>query len=227
MEGFRERQLFSFDKPVDEVKPKRKSRKHKRRSSIKISKKEIGKVEKSVENAYKKYLNDIDKKPSCKKESFAVFAKKHYKNKTRGKKNKRKTAKKSAVDASEVEEPSVAAEETPVESPATEETPVEAPTVEETPVEAPTVEAPTVEETPVESPAVEETPVEAPSVAEAPTAEGSAAEGEQKPEEGGIIKSVTDALGLSPKEEEPKKEGGKRKNRSRKSRGRGRGRGRK
>jgi len=202
-----EQRLFSFNRPVEEVKPLRRTRKNKRKNAPKIPRKTLSKVEEDLKAEYRKYVNSIRRKKSCKVKSFRAFAKQRFGKKTRGK----KTGKKSSGELSSFGIPvSAETDVSTVEAPT-----VEAPTVEspfkETPVEAPTVEAPTVEE-PVETP-VEGSP---------------APEGEKKPEEGGVMKSLTDTLGLTT--EEPKKEGGKgRKRKScgkkrggRKSRGRGR-----
>jgi hypothetical protein len=212
-----EQRLFSFNRPVEEVKPLRRTRKNRRKNAPKIPRQTLSKVEEDLKAEYRKYVNSIRRKKSCKVQSFRAFAKQRFGKKTRGKKSSKKSiGELSSFGMPVSAEKDVSTEETPVvEAPVVEAPVVEAPVVETPVEETPVVEAPVVE-APVEETPVEETPV---STEEIPVEGSPAPEGEKKPEEGGIVKSLTDTLGLTT--EEPKKEGGKR--HKRKSRGKKRG----
>ena len=213
MEGLRAQRIFSFDRPIEEVKVVRKTRKVNRKNAPKIPRKTLSKVEQDLKASYRKYVNSIRRKKSCRVKSFRAFA-----NDRMGKKTRRssRSVKSPVVPLPVVPLPVVPLPEVPV----TEEMSLPESTPETTPVvspsDEPSVEATeemslpesTPETTPVVSPDVEASP----SVEESSATEAPASESEQKPaEEGGILKSVTDAFGLSSKEEVKKTGGRKRK----------------
>lgn len=209
MEGLRAQRIFSFDRPIEDVKVVRKTRKVNRKNAPKIPRKTLSKVEQDLKASYRKYVNSIRRKKSCRVKSFRAFA-----NDRMGKKTRRSSR---SVKSPVVHLPEV---------PATEEMSLPESTPETTPVVSPSeasateASAPATEEmslpestpetTPVVSPDVEASPSVAST--EASATEAPASESEQKPaEEGGILKSVTDAFGLSSKEEVKKTGGRKRK----------------
>lgn len=203
MEELRSQRIFSFDRPIEEVNVVRKSRKVKRKNAPKIPRKTLSQVEQDLKVSYRKYVNSIRRKKSCRVKSFRAFA-----NDRMGKKTRRgsRSVKLPVVSLPEMSLPETTPVVSPSEAPATEEMSLPGSTPETTPVVSPDVEAsPSVEASPlVEASAQEEASTKTPSSSEAP-----ASESEQKPaEEGSILKSVTDVFGLSSKEE-VKKTGGR------------------
>ncbi len=181
----------------------RKNTKKAKKMNVQISRKSLLRVEEVLKAEYKKYVNSIKRKKPCKVKTFREFARERMGKKTRrGKKvaNKSKPESKSffALPSSE---PSAATE--PTKEPS-------APPAEETSVAAPP------------SPPAEESS-SAPSSEQNSTAESTtqsetstpASTEESKPaeNEGGIMKSITDTLGLSSSEN---KGGKKSKRRSKK-----------
>jgi hypothetical protein len=212
MEDLRAQRIFSFDRPIEEVKVVRKTRKVNRKNAPKIPRKTLSKVEQDLKVSYRKYVNSIRRKKSCRVKSFRAFA-----NARMGKKSRRSSRSvKSPVVPMPVPLPESMPESTPVVSPSESASPsVEAPAPEEMSLPESTPETtPVASPVEAESPSVAQAPEEAST--ETPSSEAPASESEQKPtEEGGILKSVTDAFGLSSKEEVKKTGGRKRKGNSR------------
>jgi hypothetical protein len=212
MEGLRAQRIFSFDRPIEEVKVVRKTRKVNRKNAPKIPRKTLSKVEQDLKASYRKYVNSIRRKKSCRVKSFRAFANDRMRKKTRRSSRSTKSSVVSPVE--EMSLPESTPETTPVVSPV-EEMSLPESTPETTPVVSPVEEMPSSGES--AAPSVESA---SPSVESAsPSVEAPESASEQKPaEEGGILKSVTDVFGLSPKEEEVKKTGGrKRKSRARRN----------
>ena len=177
----------------EEPKPKRTAKKRRRpKQALRITKKAMAKFDKTVLKEYKKYVNAIRRRKSCRIMSFEAFGKKHM-SKSKKSKRKGKGKGKAAVEAeaAPLDETEVAesAEETQVaEGPLG---PAEEPPADES-LEASASAAP------------EETePMPPPKEIEPPSAATGIAQSVSD-----AAKSVTDSLGLSSTAE---KKGGKKK----------------
>jgi hypothetical protein len=197
--------LFQFNTDSVEsmqMKPQRKTRKT-RKPPTNISRKSLSRVEEDLKKEYRKYVNSIRRKKSCRIKSFRVFA-----NSRMGKKKRRssKQAKTTSLATNIVSEPTSTEQVAETEPSATAESSA---TVEPSP--EPSVESSTASPEPEPS-------AESPSPEPEPSASAEQAAEPEKVDDVGIVKSVADALGLSSNKEEPTKTGGKkskRKNRRR------------
>ena len=190
----------------EEPKPKRTAKKRRRpKQALRITKKAMAKFDKTVLKEYKKYVNAIRRRKSCRIMSFEAFGKKHM-SKSKKSKRKGKGKGKAAVEAeaAPLDETEVAesAEETQVaEGPLG---PAEETQVAEGPL-GPAEEPPADESLEASaSAAPEETePMPPPKEIEPPSAATGIAQSVSD-----AAKSVTDSLGLSSTAE---KKGGKKK----------------
>lgn len=171
----------SDELPTEEInsKPKSKSRRRKNpKNGAKITKKTIAKVDKELLKEYRAYANKIRLKKNCRIMSFPAFAKKRM-SVRKGKKSRKGSRKTQKNMAEEMSSP------TPEETSSMAEEMPSVPPQEESSMAEETTSVPPPEQQPLEEST--STPPEEP--------------------ESGIVKTVSDALGLSPTE---KKAGGKR-----------------
>ncbi len=181
-----------------EPKPKRTAKKHRRpKQALRITKKAMAKFDKTVLKEYKKYVNEIRRRKSCRIMSFEAFGKKHMRKSKKGKKKgkgKGKIAVEPEAETAPLDE-TVVTDETKVDESAEEPQVAEETTPPEESLEA-SASAPEETEKPPEGTEEPEKPVGiAQSVSDA-------------------AKSVTDSLGLSSTTE---KKGGKKKRGSKRS----------
>ena len=191
--------LFSDDNlSVDSTIQQRKTRKSQRKPASKISRKALNYVKEDLKKEYRKYVNSIQRRKNCKVKTFREFVKKRIGKKKR--QSVKSSSKESSLDKSETVATSTASEESVAE-----ESTVEKSTAEEPVAEA---SAPS---------AVEEPTVSSPPVAEEQPS--SNASPDTSADKGSIVKSVTDALGLSSPKEESKSTGGKKSKRNKRRSG--------